>query len=84
MAAAIQDRLRQLPGVDELASRLADLPYPRALVIAEARRAVDQAREELRAGGPLPTNGSHALNATGCSAQVARKHTEDRTSSVLR
>ena len=54
MAAAIQDRLRQLPGVDELASRLADLPYPRALVIAEARRAVDQAREELRAGGPLP------------------------------
>lgn len=53
MSAAIQEKLRQLPGVDELASRLADLPYPRALVIAEARRAVARAREELLAGGPL-------------------------------
>ncbi len=53
MSAALQEKLRQLPGVDELASRLADLPYPRALVIAEARRAVARAREELLAGGPL-------------------------------
>lgn len=50
---ALQEKLRQLPGVDELATRLADLPYPRALVIAEARRAVARAREELLAGGPL-------------------------------
>ena len=54
MSAALQEKLRQLPGVDELATRLTDLPYPRALVIAEARRAVARAREELLAGGPLP------------------------------
>jgi L-seryl-tRNA(Ser) seleniumtransferase len=50
----MQEKLRRLPGVEELASRLAGLACPRALLVAECRRAVAAAREELLAGGPLP------------------------------
>jgi L-seryl-tRNA(Ser) seleniumtransferase len=48
--------LRQLPSVARVLQRLeaegALAEYPRALVVACARDAVDRAREELRAGGP--------------------------------
>jgi len=48
--------LRQLPSVTRVLQRLeaegALAEYPRALVVACARDAVERAREELRAGGP--------------------------------
>jgi L-seryl-tRNA(Ser) seleniumtransferase len=43
-------KLRALPSVDEVASGLADLDAPRALVIAEIRRAIERMRTDLRAG----------------------------------
>jgi L-seryl-tRNA(Ser) seleniumtransferase len=46
----IAERLRLLPSVDEVALRLAGLGYPRRLVIAEIRRAIAEAREQLRRG----------------------------------
>lgn len=55
MAAA--DALRQLPSVDRVAADLARLTerFPRALVIEEIRRAVEEMRAEIHAHGePLP------------------------------
>lgn len=46
----IASRLRLLPSVDEVALRLAGLGYPRRLLIAEIRRALAEAREQLRGG----------------------------------
>ena len=74
--------LRDLPGVDSLAADLAaSLPYslPDPLVVAAARRAIDEARETILAGGdadpaelaaailaPLATaRPRRVLNATG-------------------
>ena len=47
------DLLRRLPSVHEVLERLppALARYPRSLVVAEVRRAVEAARQELRAGG---------------------------------
>ncbi len=44
--------LHDLPSVDEVLSRLEHLlsKYPRALVVAEVRRAIEQARAAIRAG----------------------------------
>lgn len=44
--------LRSLPSVDEVLTRLAHLAdrYPRALILGEVRRALDEAREVIRAG----------------------------------
>jgi L-seryl-tRNA(Ser) seleniumtransferase len=48
------DLLRSLPSVHEVLERLSPAlaRYPRPLVVAEVRRAVEAARQELRAGGP--------------------------------
>ena len=51
------DKLRDLPSVDEALVRLAALQgeYPRQLIVAAIRRALDDARRALRAGSqPLP------------------------------
>ena len=51
------DKLRELPSVDEALGRLAPLygEYPRQLIVAEIRRAIDDARRALKAGSqPLP------------------------------
>jgi L-seryl-tRNA(Ser) seleniumtransferase len=50
-------KLRELPSVDDTLGRLAALQneFPRDLIVAEIRRALDEARREVRAGGdPLP------------------------------
>ncbi len=49
------EKLRKLPSVDELLGRLAlDGAYPRALILAEVRRALEDARQRIRAGGEPP------------------------------
>ena len=50
------DRLRSLPAVHEVLDRLPTVlnRYPRALVVAEIRRAIEAARQELRAGHSEP------------------------------
>ena len=61
------DLLRSLPSVHEVLERLSPAlaRYPRPLVVAEVRRAVEIARQELRAGrssGPnIETRVEHAL-----------------------
>jgi len=47
-----QEKLRELPSVDELVNRAANLAglYPRAAVVAEARRAIDHRRREILEG----------------------------------
>jgi len=50
-------KLRELPSVDEILGRLSALndEFPRDLIVAEIRRALDEARRQVRAGGdPLP------------------------------
>ena len=51
---SLQDRLRSLPSVDRLIER-AGTDRPRALAVAAARRAVDEARSRIRAGGEAPS-----------------------------
>jgi len=50
-----QEKLRALPSVDEVLARLEALEarFPRALIVAEVRRTLDEARREIRAGGEL-------------------------------
>lgn len=47
----LQAKLRALPAVEKLAAREELAALPRALAIAAARKAVDEARTALRAGG---------------------------------
>jgi L-seryl-tRNA(Ser) seleniumtransferase len=47
----LHSRLRQLPSVEELASRLVGVPHAQA--VGAARAAIDAGRESLRAGEPL-------------------------------
>ncbi|MDW8131776.1 MAG: L-seryl-tRNA(Sec) selenium transferase [Bryobacterales bacterium] len=58
--------LRALPSVDEIVRRLEDLtpPYPRGLVLHEVRRAIQSARNRLRA--------SEACDASGIESEVRR------------
>jgi L-seryl-tRNA(Ser) seleniumtransferase len=44
-----QEQFRELPSVDEVAGQL-NIECPRSLLIAETRRAIDEARERLKAG----------------------------------
>jgi L-seryl-tRNA(Ser) seleniumtransferase len=50
-----QDQLRQLPAVDQVVAALShlDARFPRALIVDEVRRALQAARDEIRAGVPL-------------------------------
>lgn len=52
----MQDQLRALPSVDEVLSRLERLTsqFPRRLVVEEIRRAIEEARAEIRAQGRAP------------------------------
>ena len=47
----LNELLRSLPSVEELAARLPELPH--AIAVASARRAVHAARERLLAGGEI-------------------------------
>jgi hypothetical protein len=63
MAASEKQALRALPSVDELLSRLDALPYPRALVVNEIRRVLDQARSQIRSGATDPAEEQVPLEA---------------------
>ncbi len=56
-------KLRELPAVHEVAERISAPGIPRPLVIAEIRRALDDARREIRSG---------AANGLSIEARVAR------------
>ncbi len=51
------NELRDLPSVHEVISQLAYLAprFPHALIVAEARTALDEARSRIRAGQPAPS-----------------------------
>lgn len=51
-AQAVRDHLRALPSVEELASRLEDLPHP--IAVSAAREAIAAHREAIGAGGETP------------------------------
>ena len=46
----MNEKLRELPAVDEIANELADVEAPRTLLIAEIRRVIERMRKDLRAG----------------------------------
>ena len=52
MTPPVSEQLRRLPSVDEVLSRLAALEdrFPRHLILSETRRALEQARAQIRAG----------------------------------
>jgi L-seryl-tRNA(Ser) seleniumtransferase len=56
---------RQLPSVHAVVESLGDTAarFPHALVVEEVRRAIDAAREALRAGGEMPDVAGAARNA---------------------
>ncbi len=62
-------RLRELPSVDELAARLAGeySRFPRTLVVAEVRAAIEGVRREIAAGRE-PATGIEELAASGLAA----------------
>jgi len=75
--------LRDLPSVDELANRLSDIEAPRALVVAEIRRVLDQARE-TRQNGLDPND--PAIDVRAALANLAApslKHVINATGVVL-
>jgi L-seryl-tRNA(Ser) seleniumtransferase len=63
-----QDPLRELPSVHEVVERLAGVAalYPRTLVVAEVRRAIEEVRAEIRggqqSGKPVEARVEEALN----------------------
>ncbi|HEY7333941.1 MAG TPA: L-seryl-tRNA(Sec) selenium transferase [Bryobacteraceae bacterium] len=63
--------VRDLPSVDELAALLRDLPAPRALIVAEARRVLAEMRAAILAGADPGSAESRVRDAfrdlTGCS-----------------
>jgi L-seryl-tRNA(Ser) seleniumtransferase len=54
----VEQPLRALPSVDEVLSRLERLRarFPHRVLVAGIRRALEEARAGLRAGGPLPSD----------------------------
>ena len=52
----MNDRLRELPSVDEVVNSI-DACCPRDLIVREARRVIDGARERLKSGEPVETAG---------------------------
>jgi L-seryl-tRNA(Ser) seleniumtransferase len=69
MSADLNERLRALPSVDEVASKFAG--YPRQLVVSEARRALNEARHKLRSGGSV-TPGDVEAGVESALQQAAR------------
>ncbi len=54
----MEERLRALPSVDEVLSRLDRLRgrFPHQVIVAEIRRVLDQARAAIRSGGHAPSD----------------------------
>lgn len=52
MGVAVQDQLRELPGVDQVLAALDHLQgrFPRQLIVDEVRRVIEGTRQEIRAG----------------------------------
>ncbi|MCA1481412.1 hypothetical protein, partial [Bradyrhizobium sp. NBAIM08] len=50
------EKRRELPSVDQLLGRLADLEkeFPRRLIVAQARRAIEESRQAIAAGLTAP------------------------------
>ena len=79
------DKLRELPSVDEALGRFAELhgEYPRHLIVAEIRRALDDARRALRTGvEPLPLE-SEVRNRLARLAQPSLRPVINATGVVL-
>lgn len=51
---SLQERLRRLPAVDRIIDLLQNAGAPRAVLAGAVRRAIDDAREEIRSGGDIP------------------------------
>jgi L-seryl-tRNA(Ser) seleniumtransferase len=60
------EKLRELPAVHEVAERISAPGIPRHLVVAEIRRALDDARREIRSGA------ANGISQTVIEAQVRR------------
>jgi L-seryl-tRNA(Ser) seleniumtransferase len=54
----VEERLRALPSVDEVLSRLDRLRgrFPHRVMVAEIRRVLDEARSQIRSGGHAPSD----------------------------
>ena len=81
------DQLRNLPSVDEVLSRLAHLMamFPRQVVVCEIRRALEEARGEIRAGreaGGIPIEG-RVEQALGRLARPSLERVINATGVVL-
>ncbi|HNY42267.1 MAG TPA: L-seryl-tRNA(Sec) selenium transferase [Bryobacteraceae bacterium] len=79
-------QFRQLPSVDELASSLANIEdrFPRRLIVAECRRAIESARSAIRTGAASPPALAHAVIAVLESlAAPSLRHVINATGVIL-
>lgn len=62
---SLNEQLRQLPGVDQVAQRLRGLEslYPRALIVEAIRDSLHAVREQLRAGEEPDDSAEHSIEA---------------------
>lgn len=77
------DRLRDLPSVDEVALRLSSVAVPRSLLIAEIRRAIEEARQQLLSGGVLPDIDASITERIGALVAPSLRHVINATGVVL-
>src|SRR6266849_5714247 len=78
-------KLRELPSVDETLGRLSALQaeFPRDLIVAEIRRALDEARREVRAGVDPPNIESQVRDALARLAKPSLGRVINGTGVVL-
>jgi L-seryl-tRNA(Ser) seleniumtransferase len=78
-------KLRELPSVDETLGRLSALQaeFPRDLIVAEIRRALDEARREVRAGVNPPPIESQVRDALARLAKPSLGRVINATGVVL-
>ncbi len=79
----IASRLRLLPSVDEVALRLAGLGYPRRLLIAEIRRALAEAREQLRGGAENADIDSEVIRSLSALRAASLRRVINATGVIL-
>jgi L-seryl-tRNA(Ser) seleniumtransferase len=79
------EKLRELPSVDEALGGLRELEaeFPRRLIVAEIRRALDEARRALRAGSEAPPLESQVRNALARLATSSLRSVINATGVIL-
>src|SRR5207244_8586248 len=79
------EKLRGLPSVDEALGRFSALDgkYPRRVVVAEIRRALEEARTALRSGGSTPDWESRVREALDGLTRSCRRRVINATGVVL-